>query len=106
MGFFDWKIVIVLTLTLPSINAYSYNSYPYLYSSDPNSTAPIHDYIAPTLKRKSVRPGFLNRPPPGQYRVVELYVHCEYSLVIPIYMYSVAFGSLFQLTSMRAVLNS
>jgi hypothetical protein len=95
MGLLHWQILIVLALKLPVINAHSYNSYPYLYWNDPNSTAPVQDYFAPNLKRKASRPDFLDRPPPGQYRVVELYVHCRYFLFVYLFIqWPFAFASL------------
>jgi hypothetical protein len=60
------------------VDAYTYNSYPYLYVSkkQPNSSYPILEHIPTKANDQNDRPDFIYNPKPGEYRVIEFYVHC------------------------------
>jgi hypothetical protein len=82
LRWFAHVILVKLFLELNSVRAVSYNSYPYLYYNEknPNRTFPVQDHVAPrtNIQNKNDRPDFIYNPKPGEYRVVELYVHCMY----------------------------
>jgi hypothetical protein len=63
-----------------TVQAYTYNSYPFLYVNDQqqatNATYPIQEHIPIKVNDVNDRPDFLYHPQPGEYRVVEYYVHC------------------------------
>jgi hypothetical protein len=73
-------ICLIALCNSSSIVAYTYNSYPYLYVNDkqPNSTYPIQEHIPSKPNDLNDRPDFIYNPKPGEYRVVEFYVHCTY----------------------------
>ena len=64
-----------------TVQAYTYNSYPFLYVNDQqhatNATYPIQEHLPIKVNDMNDRPGFLYHPKPGEYRVVEYYVHCK-----------------------------
>jgi hypothetical protein len=63
-----------------TVQAYTYNSYPFLYVNDQqqatNATYPIQEHLPIKKNDANDRPDFLYHPKPGEYRVVEYYVHC------------------------------
>jgi hypothetical protein len=82
LRWFAHVILVNLFLEINCVQAVSYNSYPYLYYNEknPNRTFPVQDHVAPrtNIQNKNDRPDFIYNPKPGEYRVVELYVHCMY----------------------------
>ena len=70
------------------VNAYSYNSYPFLYVNDKqqatNATYPIQEYIPMKVNDNNDRPDFIYNPKPGEYRVIEYYVHCTSNCYPPL----------------------
>ena len=65
------------------VHAYTYNSVPFLYVNEQqqatNATFPIQEHLPSKVKNDmNDRPDFLYHPKPGEYRVVEYYVHCMY----------------------------
>ena len=65
------------------VHAYTYNSVPFLYVNEQqqatNATFPIQEHLPSKVKNDmNDRPDFLYHPKPGEYRVVEYYVHCTY----------------------------
>ena len=63
------------------VRAYTYNSKPFLYADDnqqaTNATYPVQEYLPVKLNDMNDRPDFIYNSKPGEYRIIEYYVHCK-----------------------------